>query len=93
MPGGRKWHKRALSFCDDLASTPELTSRLRREAGAILALISLDLVGDIENEEAALFAKIDVSSPIVDEICLLKDEMEDAMRKAGCLPVNGELEV
>lgn len=74
--GGRPAVRRTARLLEELVDAPRLTRRRRREIVELHRLLSLDRVNDPEGLEAACFAEIDPSSPVVEEIC----ELTDAMR-------------
>lgn len=62
---------------DDLEIQPRMTNRMERNLVRLHEVLTLEHVHDPERVEAACFADIDPGSPIVEEICLLSDELED----------------
>ncbi len=70
----------AQHLLDHLLSTGELIRRARIDLVSLHELFSLKHVGDPERLETALFAEIDPADPMVENICLLTDELLDHMR-------------
>jgi hypothetical protein len=77
--GGDHWRKRAAAFRDALTVSGKVTSRLRREATALLGLLSLENVNVEHSIEASRFAEIDILSPIVEDLCLLTEAFSAAI--------------
>ncbi len=74
--------RRTQALLDDLTEAPRLTNRIRRELAALHALLSLQHVHDPERIEAACFADIDPASPIVEDLCLLSETLQDVLIRA-----------
>ena len=83
---------RLVDRCQDLLVADGVpTSRTRLMLSQILAILSLDAVGDPESPYAGYFAKISPCDPVVEEICLLTDGLRELLedseqyvaRKAG----------
>jgi hypothetical protein len=88
--GGGLALKRVQFLLDHLGSSRDLTRRARHDLIALHELFTLEYVGDPERLETALFAEIDPSDPMVEEICLLTDQLANHMRAidaASDLPV------
>jgi hypothetical protein len=88
--GGGLALKRVQYLLDHLSTSRELNRRARLDLVALHQLFTLEYVGDPEKLEAALFAEIDPADPMVEDICLLTDQLEDHMRAidaAADLPV------
>ena len=88
--GGGLALKRVQYLLDHLNTSRELNRRARLDLVALHEPFTLKYVGDPERLETALFAEIDPSDPMVEDICLLTDELEDHMRAidaASDLPV------
>ena len=73
--GGAGARRRTGRLLRDLAAAPRLTRRLRGELVAQHRLLSLQEVADPDRDEAAHFALIDPASPVVEDLCLLTDEL------------------
>jgi hypothetical protein len=73
--GGQPAARRTARLIDELVEAPRLNSRLRRELVELHRLLALERVDDPDSLEAARFAEIDPSSPIVEEICVLTDTL------------------
>ena len=52
----------------------------------LLGLLSLENTNDETRPEAAMFASLDPADPIVEEICLLTDDLRDAIDRADAAP-------
>ncbi|MDX1822683.1 MAG: hypothetical protein R3197_17455 [Paracoccaceae bacterium] len=76
--GGRRGTKLARELTDELSCGDAISRRCRRRLDNLFALFSLEHVGDPERAEAVYFARIDPSSPAVEDICLLTDMFRDA---------------
>lgn len=88
--GGGKALKRVQYLLDHLGVARQLTRRARLDLVALHELFTLKYVGDPLRIETSLFAEIDPMDPMVDEICLLTDRLEDHMRAidaASDLPI------
>lgn len=88
--GGSHALKRVQNLLDHLGLTRQLSRRARLDLVALHELFTLKYVGDPLRLETALFAEIDPMDPMVEEICLLTDRLEDHMRAidaASDLPV------
>jgi hypothetical protein len=73
---------RLVDRCQDLlALDGRLTSRTRLMLGQILAILSLEMVGDPESSYTAHFAAIDPLDPVVEEICLLTDGLREVLAR------------
>lgn len=59
-----------------------VTPRTRIMLGQILAVLSLEHVDDPDLPYMAHFAAIDPADPVVEEICLLTDELREALEMA-----------
>ncbi|PSK80685.1 hypothetical protein CLV79_12027 [Limimaricola soesokkakensis] len=77
--GGRSWLRRVQRLLDHLQFTSTVTDHVRREAAALLELLTLEHVHDVLRLEAAYFADLDPADPHVEEICLLTDHLSDAL--------------
>jgi hypothetical protein len=75
--GGRPAARRTAHLIEALTDAPHLNTRLRREVVELHRLLALDRVGDPASLESALFAQIDPESPVVEEICVLTDELRE----------------
>ena len=63
-----------------LADGDNISRATIRALTDLYAILTLAHVHDEDREEAALFAAIDPSLPIVEEICLLTDQFHDVLR-------------
>ena len=73
--GGPAAEGRARRLVEVVGRAPRLSPALRRELAGLHALLSLEGVADLDGVEAACFAAIDPASPLVEEVCLLTDEL------------------
>ncbi|SFQ10540.1 hypothetical protein [Tranquillimonas alkanivorans] len=80
--GGPDWLRRAQRLLGDLVSAPRLTRRLDRELRALHALLTFEHVGDLDRLETALFAELDPEDPVVADLCLLADALEEHLGNA-----------
>lgn len=81
--GGQPWLKRVQKLFESLAAESPLPRRTQREITALLGLLTLEHVHDPYRPEAAYFAVLDPSSPYVEEICLLADDLRRAIDEAN----------
>ena len=77
--GGRLVDDLSMRLADDR----ELSRSALHLAGNLLDVLALEFVHDFEREEAMLFAQIEPGDPRVDEICLLTEELHEAIDHAG----------
>ncbi|MEE4209548.1 MAG: hypothetical protein V2I43_09810 [Parvularcula sp.] len=75
--GGPPWRRRVTSLCGNLAAGCIPLQRCLRELNALLALISLERVGDLGADETAYFAMVDPDDPRVHDLCLLCECLEE----------------
>ena len=73
--GGPAAEGRARRLAGAAACAPRLSPALRRELEALHALLSLEDVDDLDGPEAGFFAMIDPAWPVVEDLCLLTDEL------------------
>ena len=78
--GGQPAVRRTERLLDDMASTPALSNRTRRELVGLHRLLSFEFVDGPDSLEAACFSEIDPSWSIVEEICLLSDALLSPLR-------------
>ncbi|WP_027259141.1 hypothetical protein [Leisingera aquimarina] len=78
--GGQPGVRCVQALLDDLEIQPKLTRRMERNLTSLYDLLTLENVHDPDRIEAACFAEIDPTSPIVENICLLSDELSDHLR-------------
>lgn len=67
------------AISDSLSLNPTLSRCTRIKLRELLSILSLENVHDDDREEAARFAAIDPASPVVEQICLLTDELHNAL--------------
>lgn len=76
MLGGRGASARVFLLCESVIHARRLTSAQRRQLVGLHQLLTLENVGDPERIESALFSKIDPSSAVVEDICLLAENLQ-----------------
>lgn len=81
--GGERGAKLARELAEELSCGAAVSRRCRRRLDDLLELLTLEHVGDPDRKEADYFARIDPSSPAVEEICLLTDLFRDALDQAA----------
>ncbi|MFC3167814.1 hypothetical protein [Paracoccus fontiphilus] len=86
--GGLTWLRRIRKIIDEVRLGQDLTRRTRVELQKYYGLLTLRHVADPDSEESSFFANLDPASPVVEEICLLTDQLEDAALEAGLILVN-----
>ena len=79
--GGPRAEGRTRRLVNTAACAPRLSPALLRELQALHRLLALEDVADPEGEEAAFFAAIDPSSPLVEDLCALTDELAGLLRE------------
>lgn len=67
------------AIVDALQRNKSLGRGARTAIQRLLEILSLQNVEDLSRDEAARLAVIDPSDPVVEEICLLTDELRDAL--------------
>ena len=78
------------SIRDGLHQPGPLTRRLRRLLFELRGLLFLEHVDNDDWDDAGCFAMLDPWDPIVPEICLLADGLNDALRGAGLVPASDD---
>ncbi|MBT2131039.1 hypothetical protein [Aliiroseovarius lamellibrachiae] len=79
--GGQPALRKAQLLLDEIASSPVMTRRLGRQLLDFHSLLTLQNVHHSDTVEAACFADLDPTSPVVEDICVLCDELECEMHK------------
>lgn len=77
--GGQPGVQLAQSVLDDFDKLGTPTRRTMRALDDLIDLLMLENVHDPDRIEAARFAMLDPASPIVEEICLLADVLDDVL--------------
>lgn len=77
--GGRTWLKRMHAFISDVMDTTVLTRRLDNEMRSLTDLLLLENVHDEGRIEAECFSDLDPASPVVGDICLLAEAMQEQL--------------
>lgn len=80
--GGARGARLVDTIIDQLANEARPGGATWSALRELLGLLTLEHVHDESREEAALFAQLDPANPIVDEICLLTDQLRDALEEA-----------
>ncbi|MCB1358387.1 MAG: hypothetical protein KDK53_18500 [Maritimibacter sp.] len=78
--GGAKWFQRAARFCDTLSDGGSISRRLLAEGASLRDLLALRFLDDPFSDEAAMFAALDPADPAIEEICVVTDALDDALR-------------
>lgn len=78
-PRGRRMVDRIL---EALASAVEITPRNYSALQDLLDILALERVDIFDSEEAARFSEINPNDPVVEEICLLTDQLRSALQMA-----------
>ncbi|WP_133176209.1 hypothetical protein [Pelagivirga sediminicola] len=81
---GRRGARLVNAIRDGLGQPGPLTTRLRRRLLDLRGLLFLEHSDDWE--EFAPVAMLEPDNPIVPELCLLADGLDDALRSAGIFP-------
>lgn len=76
---GVKGARIAQAIDDDITKGDNLTRRVKAKLNEVLDILMLEHVHDDSRPEAACFAAIDPSDPIVADICLLADGLKNAL--------------
>ncbi len=79
--GGYEAAKKVGHLADALEQQTLLSGQAKRYLGDLLDLLRLEHVGDPDRPEMEYFAAIDPSDPVVEEICVLTDELSQAVDK------------
>ncbi|WP_216823237.1 hypothetical protein [Limimaricola cinnabarinus] len=77
--GGRPWLRRVQGLIDQLQLGAPLSKKLRNDVFALYELLTLEHVHDDDRPECGYFAELDPTAPYVEDICLLADELMDAL--------------
>ncbi|SPJ29407.1 hypothetical protein [Falsiruegeria mediterranea] len=88
--GGAPALRRVQSLLDSLSRARHLTRKVKLDLVALYQVLSLENVGYPDTLETALFADLDPSEPMVEDICLLTDGLRDRMEsidKEAVIPV------
>ena len=82
--GGGDWQRRAARICDTAGDRAPLPRRFQHDVAELLGLVTLQHVDDADRIEAACFAAIDPADPVVEEIRLLSDRLQDVLFAVEC---------
>ncbi|MDV7141754.1 hypothetical protein R3X27_03565 [Tropicimonas sp. TH_r6] len=77
--GGRRAVRRTAYLIEEVSTSAVLTLRHRHALVELHSLLSLKDVHIEDSVEAVCFSMIDPASPVVEEICLLANQMADHM--------------
>lgn len=81
--GGERWRLLAQSFVHSVlhgdAAGPLQVNLLHR----VHALLSLELLDDLDSDEAAIFADLDLNDPLVGNCCLHTDALAACLHAIG----------
>ncbi|MEI4262451.1 hypothetical protein [Roseovarius sp. D0-M9] len=83
--GGGGASARVFLLCESVLHARRLTVAQRRQLVDLHRLLTLENVGDPERIESGLFSEIHPSSPVVEEICLLAENLQRLL-----LQISGE---
>jgi hypothetical protein len=81
--GGVSAEAQVVALGVQLANTPQMTDRIRRDLVALHRLLALDEVSAGSVAETTLLSGFNLASPQVEEICLLTDLLEDLLETIG----------
>jgi len=92
--GGEPAQRRCLALQGHISEAHGLTRHITRELAGLHALLMLERVGDPDTIETELFQFIDPDDPVVQDLCLLADRLQDLLLRiaalAGSTPFQGE---
>ena len=75
--GGDRWQRRALALCEAVKDGCLSSKSCLKELNALLALLSLERVGQLEPDECGYFGLVEPDDPRVHDLCLMSDRLED----------------
>lgn len=70
---------------DDLLRSPSISRSTDQRLRALVDILALENVDIDGSEEAARFAAIDPADPVVEDICLLTDQLRNAHDSTGSI--------
>lgn len=79
---GRRGALLVADLVDRLGSETHLSRATHAGLHQLLDVLSLERVHDPDREESVLFADVEPTDPVVEEICLLTDQLRDALAEA-----------
>ena len=85
---GRRGARLVNAIREGLDQPGRMTRRVHRLLADLRRMLFLDHVHDDAWDEAGCFAILEPDDPVVPEICLLADGLDDALREAGIVPVS-----
>lgn len=83
--GGAAAQRRCISLQSHIADANEMTRHAMRELVALHALLMLDRVSDPDAIETELFQMINPEDPLVEDLCLLADRLQDLLLRIYAL--------
>lgn len=81
--GGHDWFRRVRKIIDELRQGGPLTRRTRIEIEKLYGLLTLRNVHDPDSFEAGFFDELSFEDPVLEEICLLTEQLEEVALEAG----------
>lgn len=75
--GGAQWKQRASRLRAAVGAAALSDRACLKDLKALLALLSLERVGEVEADETAYFAMVEPDDPRVHDLCLLCDRLEE----------------
>jgi hypothetical protein len=86
---GSKGAALVFAIRDALQRNDHLGRGVKTALQRLLDILSLENVDDLSRDEAARFAAIDPGDPVVEEVCMLTDELRDALEYADATAAPG----
>ena len=77
--GGAPAQRRCLGLQSHIAEAHDLTVHAKRDLVRLHDLLMLERVGDPDSIETELFQAIHPEDPVVEDLCLLADRMQDLL--------------
>jgi hypothetical protein len=91
--GGERWRLLAQSFVHSVlhgdADGPLQVKLLQR----VHALLNLELIDDLDGDEAAIFADLDLNDPRVGNCCLHTEALAECLRAVGATDITGAVDI
>ncbi|MFX0546773.1 hypothetical protein ACEWPL_014620 [Roseovarius sp. S1116L3] len=81
--GGATAYRRCLRLLSSLRDAPILSRHLKHELVQLHRLLMLDPIGDPDALETKLFLEIHPADPIVEDLCMLADQLFDLLEVIG----------
>ncbi|WP_424940105.1 hypothetical protein [Aliiroseovarius sp. S253] len=89
--GGREALKRVQHLVEHLRTTRQLNRHTKIDLIEIHKVLSLQYVGDPQKVETSLFADLEPDDPVVEEICVLTDELTTHLEAIAAEAVDNSL--